>query len=86
MSFPARAPFYLTHEKSKSMLTPSPCPGQSCFDTCQPWLRPTQPPCLPAALTVAPPPSLVPSAAPTACVPGIMCVAGVNECGTTFSG
>ncbi|KAI6381644.1 hypothetical protein MCOR25_001114 [Pyricularia grisea] len=50
-------------------------------------MSPTEPVCVPSSTLVpAVNPTAEPIATPAICEPGIMCVAGVNECGVTYSG
>ncbi|KAI6467935.1 hypothetical protein MCOR15_002350 [Pyricularia oryzae] len=60
---------------------------EGCWDTCKPWMSPTEPVCAPSSTLVpAVNPTAAPIPTPAICEPGIMCVAGVNECGVTYSG
>ncbi|KAL5912864.1 hypothetical protein ACKVV7_008435 [Pyricularia oryzae] len=60
---------------------------EGCWDTCKPWMSPTEPVCAPSSTLVpAVNPTVAPIPTPAICEPGIMCVAGVNECGVTYSG
>lgn len=64
----------------------------SCYDTCKPHLRPTPPPCSlatstkPSSVTRVPTSAVEPTTTTTVCVPAILCIDGIDDCGNAWGG
>lgn len=64
----------------------------ACYDTCKPHLRPTPPPCSlatstkPSSVTRVPTSAVEPTTTTTVCVPAILCIDGIDDCGNAWGG